>query len=416
MSCHASTEMFSTPRARWPLLLSFTSFTSFTLSACIAPNVVHAPAPRVDTASGSVKPGPSVVFPLLGESCSSKPEAGSTLDVSRVRVAGRSESEAAGGLRFAWSGTALSFRFRGSQFQIELDDSGRNWFGVTLDGVDLNGKLSTYGGHHCYRLADNLAAGEHRLTITRLTEAMLGETALVTANAGESGEILGQEAAPARRLEVIGDSITAAYGVEGENRYCHFSAETENQALSYAALVGRRFHADVATIAWSGKGVFSNRGSTSDTIPMPVLWERTLPLRDDSRWDFSAWAPDAAVIELGTNDFAPENPDKGPFAEAYRAFLFRVRAVYPKAALVCALSPLLSDQWPPGAHVRSLARAGIQAAIEAAKARGDSRVFYVEHREATDAEGWGCDWHPSRVTQARMAGELGASLAKILGW
>jgi lysophospholipase L1-like esterase len=384
--------------------------------ACIAPKRVPlagpAAAPVQGAATAAAAP-PAAEFPLLGDHCGGS--TGTPFDFSRVHVAGRS-AVTDGELRFAWPGTALSFHFRGSELRVELDDSGRNWFGVSLDGVDLPGKFSTYGGHRCYGLAQNLDPGEHRVTLTRLTEAMLGESAFVTANAGESGQILAPDVPPQRRVEVIGDSITAAYGVEGKNRDCHFSSDTENEMLSYAALLARHFQAELTTVAWSGKGVFSNRGSTSDTTPMPPLWERTLPSRDDSRWNFSSWTPDAVVIDLGTNDFAPEVADKSPFAEAYRAFLFRVRAAYPKAALFCALSPLLSDQWPAGAHARTTARAGIHAAIAAAQARGDARVFYVEHQLTTDAEGWGCDWHPSRVTQARMASELTAPLAKNLGW
>jgi lysophospholipase L1-like esterase len=364
------------------------------------------------THSNAEAPDPAPQFPLLGDACSPDAE---QFDAAHVQSFGRVEKTDAG-LRFAWSGVALGFHFRGSEFQIELDDSGRNWFGVEIDGVAVPGKLSAYVGHRCYRLAQKLAPGEHHLRLTRLTEAMLGETTFVRANAGKDGEILALDPAPARRLEVIGDSITAAYGVEGESRSCHFSSETENESLSYAAILGRHFGAEVSVVAWSGKGVFSNRGSTSDTIPMPVLWERTLPNRDDSHWDFASWQPDGVVIDLGTNDFAPENHDKSPFAEAYRKFLARLRQVYPKAALFCALSPLLSDQWPPGENARSTARAGIEKAIDALKARGDSRVFLVEHALETDAEGWGCDWHPSRVAQKRMADELTGPIAKNLGW
>jgi lysophospholipase L1-like esterase len=412
MAWQGSIEMLGSRLAHGLLL-------ALVLAACIVPKGAPPPPSALEAAqpalaASAAQPEAGDPFPLLGETCPAASAA--TFDFSRVRVAGRSETTETGGVRFSWSGTALSFRFRGSQFQIELEDSGRNWFGVTLDGVDVSQKLSAYSGRRCYLVANHLAAGEHRLTITRLTEAMLGDSALLGANAGAAGEIFAPDAKPTRRLEVIGDSISAAYGVEGENRYCHFSPETENQALSYAAVLARRFNAELSTVAWSGKGIFSNRGSTSDTIPMPVLWERTLPLHDDSHWDFSTWAPDAVVIDLGTNDFAAENPDKGPFAEAYRVFLFRVRGLYPKAALFCALSPLLSDQWPPGAHSRSLARAGIQTAIDALKRQGDDRVFYAEHQLTSDAEGWGCDWHPSRATQARMADELAAPLAKNLGW
>ena len=245
---------------------------------------------------------------------------------------------------------------------------------------------------------------------------MLGESALHSANAGADGELLAPDAAPTRRVEVIGDSITTAYGVEGADKNCHFSAATQNSELSYVSLAGRALHAQVRSVAWSGKGIFSNRGSTADAIPMPPLWERTLPEREDSHWDFAAWQPDAVVIELGTNDFAPENPDKAPFEGAYRAFLARLRAVYPKAVIWCALSPLLSDVWPAGTHTRSAVRTLLQGAVEFRKSQGDGHVMYLEHALVTEAEGLGCDWHPSRLSHARMAQELTAALSKNLGW
>ncbi|HEY4104363.1 MAG TPA: SGNH/GDSL hydrolase family protein [Polyangiaceae bacterium] len=400
-------------RTRTKLVALFS--VSFWVSGCVAANgsvPSNADTAPSSTPSAAQAPDSATQFPLLGDACS---PAGEKFDFSRVRVSGRSE-KIDEGARFAWPGVALGFHFRGTEFQIELDDSGRNWFGVEIDGVQVPGKLSAYVGPRCYLVAQKLTPGEHRLTLTRLTEAMLGETTFVRANAGKTGELLEPDPKPARRLEVIGDSISAAYGVEGESRACHFSPETENESLSYAAILGRHFGAEVSVVAWSGKGVFSNRGSTTDTIPMPVLWERTLPNREDSHWDFASWQPDGVVIDLGTNDFAQENHDKSPFAEAYRKFLFRVREVYPKAALFCAISPLLSDQWPPGENVRSTARAGIEKAIDALKARSDSRVFLVEHALETDAEGWGCDWHPSRAAQKRMADELTGPIAKNLGW
>src|SRR5262245_51142657 len=108
--------------------------------ACIAPRDVRstpsavarakpAPAPSVAQA----KPEPAAAFPVLGERCAVS--SGSKFEPSQVHVAGRAELSEAVGVRFAWSGTALSFRFRGSVFQIELEDSGHNWFGVTLDGA-----------------------------------------------------------------------------------------------------------------------------------------------------------------------------------------------------------------------------------------------------------------------------------------
>jgi len=356
----------------------------------------------------------AVPFPRLGEQCS---RAAKPFDFSRVRVLGRSE-QFSDGLAFEWSGTALGFHFRGTSFDLELADSGRNRFGVEIDGVTLPHKLEAHEGAHCYRLAQGLSPGDHRITVTRLTEAMLGESRLISAETSDGGELFAAEPGPERRVEFIGDSITAAYGVEGKDRNCHFSPDTENASLSYASIFGRRAHAEVRLIAWSGKGVFSNRGSDTDTAPMPELWQRTLPTRQEFPWAWllSGWSPDAVVIELGTNDFAPENKDRSPFVTAYAALIARVREVYPKAAIFCALGPLFSDDWPPNEHTRSTARDGIRAAMARLTDHGVERVFFLEHAPETEAEGWGCDWHPNRVTHERMAGELFDSFAKNLGW
>ncbi len=377
-----------------------------TLSGCIAPHGVH-PAPKAAILAASA---PAPVTRWLGGACADAPRA--PLDWSKARIDGRTERTPQGE-RFAWSGTAFSFRFRGTGFQVELEDSGRNLFGITLDGVAVAGKLTALVGPQCYALAEHLAPGEHRITLTRLTEAMLGESELRYAGSGPSGELLPPDAAQARSVEVIGDSITAAYGVEGKNQYCHFSPDTENYSLSYAALIGRAMQARVTAVAWSGKGVYSNAGSETDLIPMPVLWQRTLPERADSQWDFARSQPDAVVIDLGTNDFAAKDLDAAAFQAAYVAFLARVRAAYPSAAIFCALPPSLTDYWPPGKKARTTGAEWIHAVVVL---RNDPRTFYFEHAAVTDAEGHGCDWHPSPNTHARMAEELRAELAKRLGW
>ena len=61
---------------------------------------------------------------------------------------------------------------------------------------------------------------------------------------------------------------------------------------------------------------------------MPALYDRALPEQPASVWDFSAWQPDAVVINLGTNDFSTEgDPSEAVFSAAYRAFLLHVREI-----------------------------------------------------------------------------------------
>ena len=58
-------------------------------------------------------------------------------------------------------------------------------------------------------------------------------------------------------IEFIGDSITAAYGVEGANQYENFKTTTENFSKSYAYLTAKKMDADYSAVCYSGHGIVS---------------------------------------------------------------------------------------------------------------------------------------------------------------
>ena len=336
---------------------------------------------------------------------------------AEVALTGRFDDADPGGPRFAWSGSTVTARFRGGAVDVDLVESSADQrYAIVVDGQLRPGKLAPAAGRHRYRLADALGDGAHEVSLYRLTEAALGETQLAGVRVDDRALPVGGGSPRARQVELIGDSISAGYGDEGRDRDCPFSPDTENHYLTYGAIAARHLDADLVTVAWSGKGVFSNRGSTVDTVPMPALWLRALPERADSRWDFARYRPDAVVINLGTNDLADENPDWSPLPAAYLAFVRDVRARYPDAEILCGLGPMLSDDWPEGRRARSTARDAIQGAIAALAAAGDARIHLVEFPVQDGSTGYGCDWHPSLATHERMAAQLEAALRAHLGW
>ena len=44
--------------------------------------------------------------------------------------------------------------------------------------------------------------------------------------------------------------------------------------------------------------------ANSCTDAVAGVYDRTLPNRGDSQWDFSSWQPQGVIINLGTNDFS----------------------------------------------------------------------------------------------------------------
>ena len=280
---------------------------------------------------------------------------------------------------------------------------------VVVDGV-VAPKFVPTGGLDT--VVYGLTPGMHEIHFYRRTEAHLGESSFLGLELGP-GELLAPAAAPARRLEVVGDSISCGYGNEGADQTCGFTPETENHYLSYGALAARAVGAELSTVAWSGKGVVCNYGDEPDscTAPLPEYYDRALPARPTSQWNFSSWQPQAVVVNLGTNDFSTaHDPTEAEFEAAYSALLGKIRAAYAEAVILCTIGPMLFGDDLAKART-SIARA-VQARVDA----GDAKVKVFELVPTDPANGYGCDWHPSLQTHQVMAETLTAVLETELGW
>ncbi len=280
---------------------------------------------------------------------------------------------------------------------------------MLVDGV-LKPKMTSTDS--VYPIASGLSNDTHTVEIYRRTEANQGESQFLGFDFG-AGKLLAPPPPSGRRIEVVGDSITCGYGDEGANEKCAFSADTENHYLTYEAIAARDLGAELATIAWSGKGVVCNYGddASSCTHPMPEYYDRVLPARADSAWDFALWQPHAVVINLGTNDFSTSSdPTSSQFETEYVKLLQHIRSKYSGALILCTVAPLLT-----GTDLTT-ARTCISNAVKQRNDAGDARVKAFEMATADANDGYGCDWHPSRATHQKMATELIAKLKAELQW
>lgn len=324
-----------------------------------------------------------------------------------VRLVGRVDTEDRAGPRFAWSGTGVIARFTGTSVGVRL--GGGQQYTVVLDGMVLPKLIPSDG---VTSIATGLSEGEHLIELYRRTEANQGEAQFFGFELGD-GTLLAPPAPPARRIEVIGDSITCGYGNEGADMNCPFSPDTENHYLTYAAISARELGAELSTVAWSGKGMVCNYGDDPSSCmdPMPHYYDRILPERSTSVWDFSKFQPHAIVINLGTNDFSTEqDPTQSQFEDAYVAFLDHIRSKYSDAWILGTVGPLLS-----GSDLET-ARSYIANAVARRASMGDSKVKAFELSPTDPADGYGCDYHPSLKTHQKMAVELTSELEATLGW
>jgi lysophospholipase L1-like esterase len=301
---------------------------------------------------------------------------------------------------FAWPGSRIVTRFRGTTLRGELEDGGNNFMEVFVDGEAVQ-VLDLVAGRETYELAAGLSDGEHDLVLARRTESFWGSTTFH----GFSGSPLVATQGRGRMIELVGDSITCGYGVLGVGPSCEFDAVTEAETHAWGTFAADALDADHAAIAYSGIGMFRNNGGGTGT--MPERYGRTLAEDPSSTWSF-AYTPDVVVIALGTNDFAGGDP--GPeFQTAYVDFIEMVRGRFPDTRFLVATSPMMSGEG------RSAHRAYLDG-VAAAFASTPGLVTVVEIAEQDPEDGYGCDYHPSEATELKMAQALVPAIRDVTGW
>lgn len=326
--------------------------------------------------------------------------AGSPSAEPGVRIVGRT-ADGAQGPRFEWPGVSIEARFTGTQVSIELDDAGNeNQFEVIIDGERLQ-KLVTAAGQTTYELASGLSDAEHDLVVWRRTEAYYNATEFLgLTDFGSGGALLAPPPARERRIEVIGDSISVGYGIEGTPE-CSGTQSNENNYLSYSSVAARLLDADLVTIAWSGIGMYRNydeEGPSSDA--MPARYDFALPT-SNTPWDFSQYRPDAVVINLSSNDYSTRGDPGQPYIDAYVEFLHHVRENYPDAYIFCLI------QW-------STSGPNTETVVATLQNEGDANIEAFDINVDTGENA--CEGHPDVEKAAAMGQKLADHMRTVLGW
>ena len=309
-----------------------------------------------------------------------------------------------------WPGTGVAFSFTGTSATIGFTSvTGTNSVDLIIDGGTpivvsnvAGSSISTPSG---------LPRGTHTVVLRKRSEALYGSIFIgdVTTDGTLSASV-----APTHQIEVIGDSISVGYGLDGVNP-CSNSAAVEDNPLTYEALAANALNADYNVIAWSGKGIVRNYADDGQAL-MPELWTRYGANDADNSYTFPAtWNPQAVVINLGTNDFGYLNTrqplDVTAYTNAMVSFVKTVQKRYPNANFFLMTSPMLSDTYPTAADAQKTTQTN---ALNAAIKQIGAKAHLVDW--PTQGADVGCDYHPNAATQAAEGKVLAAAIKSVLGW
>jgi hypothetical protein len=347
-----------------------------------------------------------------------------------VQLVGRFDTRVAGKPKCAWPGCRIVARFQGTSVSVRLSEDYQSWmeaapseWDATVDGVTQ--KIVMQAGAHDYVLATSLPPGPHTVELYKRTEPQTGTTQFQGFDFG-GGTLLPPPARKARRIEIIGDSQPAAFGVEGvgypdlDCPGADHGAQWQNFRKSFGARLGEIFDAEVQGTVYSGKGLAQNIW-IYDEEKMSVVYERALPMDPTSTWEAGAYVPHVIVIMLGGNDFDVRKPfDNGPatveaFTDAYRSFLASLRSTYPATPIVFVVSPSVTDK-DPQHMIRTWLKQGVTTVTNERIAAGDTLYSLVEPAVATPGELTGCMGHGNPAYHQRVATELAPIIRQKTGW
>ena len=230
-----------------------------------------------------------------------------------------------GSIGFDWEGTSASFVVSGLGSSVTLLANLSVYaarVSVFVNDYDA-ANLMLSGDAGAYLLAATLPAASNNVTVRFAYEPIfshadaaggLEKMPSFFGFAAGSGGAFAPPPRAARRLDIVGDSITAGTmydklqavgGPLSLGEGCHPWAPPTGYSDSYswASYLCRAFSANCTTTAWSGKGLIHNSACSAGPL-MPQLYTQNFGTGPQP-WDFArASRPDAVIVYLGTNDYS----------------------------------------------------------------------------------------------------------------
>lgn len=336
---------------------------------------------------------------------------------------GRFDTTDPAGPKAAWPGTRILARFDGTAVSVKLSEFAEPW----MDGAPSYWEVSIDHGAwkpiamtadnqpRVFEVASGLSPGVHEVELYKRSEAQTGITQFLGFDF-HGGKALAPPERQKRKIEVLGDSQSAGFGIEmlgAPNLDCpgaDHSGVYENFRKSWGALLGVMFDAEVHGIVYSGKGLVKNLWKT-DTDPLRDYYPRTNPnparAHEAQLFDLQSWIPDVTIITQGSCDFAAGLSD-GEFRAAYRDFVInKLRARSPNTHIFMGVL---------GKGGRgSIDDVGRQIVADR-RAVGDDKMHVVVAPLYTEEEMTACNGHGKPAWHERIANQMGEEIRKALGW
>ncbi len=322
-------------------------------------------------------------------------------DNGNIRIRGRHTVEN-GCLALDWSNSGFGFAFTGTGFIISL--GGYDWDAVAYVKIVIDGvrrqRFAVVNGSEKL-IVEGLADKRHRVEVIKVTESdrpILFDSIILS---GKDAAFNSPPFNSPRRIEFIGDSMTAGYGVLANHTETAYNTYQQDSSYSYAFLTAEQFNADARYICISGKGIACNCEGNYEDVKTGEYYNRQTRLGGVCN---DGWEPQVVVINIGTNDCCGNAKDE-EFIPAANDLLEKVRARYNNAEII----------WMYGFMTQRFSDT-IREVIRR-RSETDKKVhfLYVDSIAGNELE-TGAAGHPNVRGSIRAAKELYKKIRSVTGW
>jgi lysophospholipase L1-like esterase len=241
-------------------------------------------------------------------------------------------------------------------------------------------------------LVDVALAGRHTVDIVHRSETWHGVATVKQFSI--DGKWEAPAALPARKLLVLGDSVTCGEAIDrvpGTQK----EAAWWNARASYGMLIAQQLHAQVQLVCYGGRGLVRTWDGKTDQLNLAEYYGMSIADRAHPvQWDQRRYQADLILSAIGTNDFNPGIPDREQYVQAYVEMVRTLLRDHPKARIALTEGAIQSGE----------RRAALVAYIaETVRRVNDPRVRAVA---STHYPGDAVDAHPTKAQHAAMAADL----------
>lgn len=333
----------------------------------------------------------------------------------KIEIMGRYAVQGKNQVLIGFPGVSLDVHFNAKKVSLLAQAEGEVYFDVLLDGIFYR-TIEIAKKPQKIALFEATNAAPHHLKLIKRTETWQGRVSVMGIEVRD-GDLLEPPALPARKLLIIGDSISCGEGVArpapSANSSCDKQPLWWDAKNSYGYKLAAALDAQVQLVCYGGRGLVRDWEGKTEPLNVPEVYQSAVPLEPEALpWQQQDYQADLILAMIGTNDFsqsAGEPPAKTEYTQRYLSFLKQLLADHPQAQIVITDGPMLTNEDQNTQHKSLL----LEYLYQAKSLSKSERVHVIPTRTIS---GDSCDDHPNAAAHQTLAEDFEPLVRNIMGW